>query len=141
MKKSVLHTIHQKFLVSRSLISAIAYSALLYSVTLGKESASTPLLYLEIYNMTLLYIIMNMLLFAKDIMQPDLNSLLSKDLINILLNILSSAILIISLFAIRSNLSTQSTGIILIKVNALFIACISIYISVKISSKPLISKK
>ncbi len=141
MKKSVLHTIHQKFLVSRSLISAIAYSALLYSVTIGKESAPTPLLYLEIYNMTLLYIIMNMLLFAKDIMQPDLNSLLSKDLINILLNIISSAILIISLFAIRSNLSTQSTGIILIKVNALFIACISTYISVKISSKPLISKK
>ncbi|MCK8522856.1 hypothetical protein M0D21_14860 [Aquimarina sp. D1M17] len=141
MKKSVLHTIHQKFLVSRSLISAIAYSALLYSVTLGKESALTPLLYLEIYNMTLLYIIINMLLFAKDIMQPDLNSLLSKDLINILLNILSSAILIISLFAIRSNLSTQSTGIILIKVNALFITCISTYISVKISSKPQICKK
>ncbi len=126
--------IYRGFLNNRSTISALVYGILLFSIVPEQSLSTYKLVYLEVYNATLFYIIVNMLFYTSDILYPKKEHVFSRDLIEILVNVLISAILIIYLYAIRNNATEIKTSAILLKVNALLMLLISVYISIKTPS-------
>ncbi len=127
-----LENLHYKiwsiFLELRSFICTITYSMLLFYIVSEKNLNSGTLLYLEVYNITLFYIILNMLLFAKDILHPKIKNKYSRGLIELLLIISSSAILIISLYLFRNTINDSGLGNVVVKINALAVIVLSVYI-------------
>ncbi|WP_299245259.1 hypothetical protein [uncultured Aquimarina sp.] len=118
-----------QFLSKRSLFTAITYSLLLFSIVSSETLNTIEWLYLEIYNATLLYIIMNMILFSKDILQTSSDLLFSNELIEILVIIVFSAILIISLYLSKDSINAFGISKMIVKVNATFVILISLFMS------------
>ncbi len=120
----------------RTLFSALLYATLLFVIILSSDSNSIEYLYLEVYNITLLYIIMNMLLYTKDILSPKTEHIFSKEFVEILLVTVISTILIISLFTLRNTNNAYIISKILIEVIAILIVMISFFIYKRIGKKP-----
>ncbi|WP_324180303.1 hypothetical protein [Aquimarina gracilis] len=120
--------IKNKILDIRTLFSAILYSTLLILITLSNDSDSIEYLYLEVYNITLLYIIINMLLFSKDILWPKTEHIFSKEFIEVLLITVVSTILIISLFSLKNTSNTETLSKTLIKIIAVLVIIISVFV-------------
>ncbi|WP_298546467.1 hypothetical protein [uncultured Aquimarina sp.] len=118
-----------QFLSKRSLFTAITYSLLLFSIVSSETLNTIEWLYLEIYNATLLYIIMNMILFSKDILQTRSDLLFSNELIEILIIIVFAAILIISLYLSKDSINAFGISKMIVKVNATFVILISLFMS------------
>lgn len=112
----------------RTLFSAVVYATLLFVIVLSKDLNAPEYLYLEVYNNTLLYIIMNMLLFTKDILSPKAEHIFSKEFIEVLLITVISTILIISLFTLRTMDKAYTVSKILIEVIAILVVVISVFI-------------
>ncbi len=120
----------------RTLFSALLYATLLFVIILSSDSNSINYLYLEVYNITLLYIIMNMLLYTKDILSPKTEHIFSKEFVEILLVTVISTILIISLFTLRNTNNAYMISKILIEVIAILIVMISFFIYKRVETKP-----
>ncbi|RKN00269.1 hypothetical protein D7036_19105 [Aquimarina sp. BL5] len=118
-----------QFLNKRSLFSAIIYSLLLLLIISSGTLNTIELLYLEIYNATLFYIILNMILFSKDVLQTKSDLLFSNELIEILMIIVLAAILIISLYLSKDSINAFEISQVIVKVNATFVVLISLFIS------------
>lgn len=118
-----------QFLNKRSLFSAIIYSLLLLLIISSGTLNTIELLYLEIYNATLFYIILNMILFSKDVLQTKSDLLFSNELIEILIIIVLAAILIISLYLSKDSINAFEISQVIVKVNATFVVLISLFIS------------
>ncbi len=131
---NISNKIRKQLLALRTLFSAVLYAILIFTIVIPSEN-SGEYLYLEVYNITLLYIIINMLLFARDILSPKTEHLFSKEFVEILLVIVISTILIISLFVLRNMANTYSTSLLFIKVNAILVITISSLMYKKIESK------
>ncbi len=112
----------------RTLFSALLYATLLFVIVLSKDLNSSEYLYLEVYNTTLLYIIVNMLLFTKDILSPKAEHIFSKEFIEVLLITVISTILIISLFTLRNIDNAYTASKILIQGIAILVVVISCFI-------------
>ncbi|MBQ0735519.1 hypothetical protein [Aquimarina celericrescens] len=112
----------------RSMFSAVLYALFLFIYVVSGESNSTEYLYLEVYNVTLLYIIINMLLFANDILSPKTKYVFSKNFVEVLLITLLSTILIISLFTLKTSINAYPLSSILIKSNAIIVIMVSFFI-------------
>ncbi len=131
---NISNKIRRQLLALRTLFSAVLYGILIFTIVIPSENSS-EYLYLEVYNITLLYIIINMLLFARDILSPKTEHLFSREFVEILLVIVISTILIISLFVLRNMTNTHSTSLLFIKVNAILVITISSLMYKKIESK------
>ncbi|WP_299211338.1 hypothetical protein [uncultured Aquimarina sp.] len=132
LKKSKKYWV--QFLNRRSLFSAITYSLLLFSIVSSGTSSTIEWLYLEIYNATLFYIIINMILFSKDILQTKSDLHFSNELIEIFVITLFAAILIISLYLSKDSINAFGISKMIVKVNATFVIVISLFMSRKTRS-------
>ncbi|MHA7057768.1 hypothetical protein ACWGOQ_0011145 [Aquimarina sp. M1] len=115
-----------RFLDLRTLFSAATYGILLFAIVSRTEPDTTAWLYLEVYNVTLFYLIINMILFAKDILKPKSNLIFSKESMEVILVLIFSAVLITSLYLSKEKIHAFETSSIIIKINATFVMVTSV---------------
>ncbi|WP_299439985.1 hypothetical protein [uncultured Aquimarina sp.] len=82
---------------------------------------------MEVYNVTLLYVIINMILFSKDILHPKSDLLFSNELIEILLILAFATILTISLYLSKDSINALKTSHVIIQTNAIIVIIISLF--------------